>query len=328
MNAPRRIDPGLRQRPANTFWPIILAVVAITGGAAYFAWPRTHDERRVVVSPAMGKKDANSESTPSPAPAVAEKPFAKPGDAVLTVSGYIVNRERIEVSPRMMGQVAWIGVKKGDRVKKDEVIVRLDDAEQRARMLEIEGQFAGAKVAREKARLAYDRVKRLRTAKIETEEREDDARLALEAAEAVIQQFDGMRELARVQLDWTIIRSPVDGVILEKIAKPGELVTPQSFGGTRGPNTSLVALADPNDMQVEIDVNESDLAKISPGQRCRVTPEAFPDLHYDGTVAEIAPEASRQKGTLQIKVQIAKPDRFLTPELSARVDFLAAEAAR
>ena len=328
MNAPLRIDPSRRQRPAKTFWPIILAVIAITACAAYFAWPRAQDERRVMVSQAMAKTEGSSASTPAPATIPAVKPAANPGDAVLTVSGYIINRERIEVSPRMMGLVAWIGVKKGDRVKKDEVIVRLDDAEQRARMLEIDGQFAGAKVAREKARLAYERVKRLRATQLETQEREDETRLAVEAAEAVIQQIDGMRELVRVQLGWTIIRSPVDGVILEKIAKPGELVTPQSFGGPRGPSTSLVALADPGDLQVEIDVNESDLAKITLGQRCRVTPEAFADRHYDGAVAEIAPEANRQKGTLQIKVQIEKPDRFLTPELSARVDFLGAEPAR
>ena len=92
-----------------------------------------------------------------------------------------------------------------------------------------------------------------------------------------------------------------------------------------GPSTALIALADLKDLQVEIDLNESHLAKISLNQKCRVSPEAYPERHYEGFVAEIAPEASRQKGTLQIKVQIQKPDRYLTPELSAKVDFLAAE---
>lgn len=123
-------------------------------------------------------------------------------------------------------------------------------------------------------------------------------------------------------LDWCVIRSPVDGVVLEKLVDPGELVTPQTFGGTRGPSTSLLAVADPHDLQVEIDLNESDLPRVFLGQECVVSPEAFPDRSYRGVVAEIAPEASRQKGTLQIKVQIEEPDRFLTPELSARVDFL------
>jgi RND family efflux transporter MFP subunit len=326
MNAPLRIDPAQRRRPANTFWPIIAFVVLVTGAAVYFAWPRARDSQRVFGSDGKAQSSSTTTltapATPSPAAAPVAPAAAKPGDSVLTASGYIINRERIELSPRMMGAVTWIGVKKGDLVKKDEVVVRLDDAEQRARLLEIEGQLAGAKVARERAQIAYDRVKRLRSTQIETQEREDEARLAVAAADATIQQMTGMREMAQVQLDWTVIRSPIDGVILEKIAKPGELVTPQSFGGPRGPSTSLLALADPNDLQVEIDVNESDLAKITLGQPCRVTPEAFADKHYYGTVAEIAPEANRQKGTLQIKVQIANPDRYLTPELSARVDFL------
>jgi HlyD family secretion protein len=330
MNAPLRIDPAQRHRPANTFWPIIVLVIAITGTAAYFAWPRASDSQRIFGS--REQASPSPASTPGPAatttaaaatPTPAEHAVSKPGDTVLTVSGYIVNRERIELSPRMMGAVTWIGVKKGDLVKKDEIVVRLDDAEQRAHLLEIEGQLAGAKVARERAQIAYDRIKRLRATNNETQEKEDEARLAVDAADATIQQISGMRELAQVQLDWTVIHSPIDGVILEKIAKPGELVTPQSFGGPRGPSTSLLALADPGDLQVEIDVNESDLAKIVLGQRCRVTPEAFADKHYEGTVAEIAPEANRQKGTLQIKVQIASPDHYLTPELSARVDFLA-----
>jgi len=73
---------------------------------------------------------------------------------------------------------------------------------------------------------------------------------------------------------------------------------------------------------VEIDVNEADLSKISLNQQCRVSPEAYADKTYGGRVAEIAPEADRAKGTLQIKVQILKPDHFLTPELSAKVEFL------
>jgi len=108
---------------------------------------------------------------------------------------------------------------------------------------------------------------------------------------------------------------------VEKLVNPNELVMPQSFGGGRGPSTALLAMADPQDLQVEIDMNESDLAKVSLGQKCRVSPEAYSDKNYTGTVAEIAPEANRAKGTLQIKVQIHNPDKFLTPELSAKVNF-------
>jgi len=324
------IDRTQRRRTQRPTWAIFIGVVAITAAAAYFAWPKAGDDRRVFV----GKNRTNTTAPPAPAaaaaPALAETPNSEiknPQSAapVLTVSGYIVNRERIEISPRMMGQVKWIGVKKGDLVKKDQVVVQLDDAEQRARLLEIEGQLAGARVGLEKAKIIFDRVKRLRATNNETAEREDEARLGVQAAQAVIQQIEGVRASVGVALDWTVIRSPIDGVVLEKLAVAGALVTPQSFGGTKGPSTALFAVADPQDLQVEIDINESDLPKISPGQKCRVTPEAYPDKHYGGHVAEIAPEANRQKGTLQLKVQIETPDRFLTPELSAKVEFLPAE---
>jgi len=323
-----RIEPGQRRRQTRSTTLIFVTVAAITLAAAWFAWPREGDDRRVFkgnqkVSASEAAKPAGPTpaSTTAPAPAKAA-PSGAAADTVLTTSGYIINRERIEISPRMMGLVTWIGVKKGDTVKKDQVLVRLDDAEQRARLYEIEGQLLGAKVALEKARLVYQRVRRLRATKNETEEREDEVRLGVQAAEATVQQIDGMRESTKVAMDWTVIRSPIDGVVLEKLAVAGALVTPQSFGGTKGPSTALVALADPQDLQVEIDVNETDLPKVFVGQRCRVTPEAFPDKSYGGYVAERAPEASRQKGTLQIKVQIEKPDQYLTPELSAKVDFL------
>jgi HlyD family secretion protein len=206
------------------------------------------------------------------------------------------------------------------------VVVLLDDAEYKARLREAEGRLANAKAALEKARLNYERVKKLARHNVESQQAEDDFRLAVESALAMQTEIEGQVELIKTLLDWTVIRSPIDGVVLEKLVDPNELVTPQSFGGTRGPSTALIALADPKDLQVEIDLNESDLAKVFLNQKCRVSPEAYPNKVYDGYVAEMAPEANRQKGTLQIKVQILSPDRFLTPELSARVDFLRVSA--
>jgi len=240
----------------------------------------------------------------------------------LVVSGYIVNRERIEISPRFMGVVTWIGVKKGDAVTNGQVVVLLDDKEFRARLREAEGQLASASAALAKARLDFERVTQLAKTDIESQKSLDDARLAVESAQAAVQGAEGTRDVAQAYVGWCTIRSPINGVVLEKLVDPNELVTPQSFGGTRGPSTALIAVADPQDLQVEIDMNEADLAKVSLNQKCRVSPEAYPDKVYDGFVAEIAPEANRAKGTLQIKVQIQNPDNFLTPELSAKVEFL------
>jgi HlyD family secretion protein len=328
MNAERlgqlALNNAVKQRRARPFWLILMGVLALTAVVVYLAWPREEDQRRL-----FGKapgKDGVASVVALPDGATNRAGAKPPGDTLLTVSGYIINRERIELSPRFLGVVQWIGVKKGDAVTNGQVLVRLDDAEQRARVLEAGGRLANAEVAVEKAQLDYERVLQLRADKVESKEREDAARLQLESARATVQEVQGALALARAYLDWTVIRSPIDGVVLEKLVDPNELVVPQSFGGTRGPSTALVALADPNDLQVEIDLNEADLSKVFLNQKCRVSPEAYPDRHYDGYVAEIAPEANRQKGTLQIKVQILRPDRFLTPELSARVDFLPSRA--
>jgi HlyD family secretion protein len=323
-----RIPAEAKDRSQKSVWLIFLLVAAAAGVALFFAWPRESDKVRTAgdkaAKAASNKKDepivAVSSSNVSTA---AVTPAAKSGASLLTVSGYIINRERIEISPRFMGMVTWIGVKKGDVVTNGQVVVLLDNSEYKARLAELNGKKRQAQVALEKAQIWNDRVKQLSTENVESKQVADDARLAVEAARGTIEEIDGMIAGLKNYLDWCVIKSPINGVVLEKLVDPNELVTPQSFGGTRGPSTALVAVADPKDLQVEIDLNEADVAKVYLNQKCKVSPEAYPDRVYDGFVAEKAPEANRQKGTLQVKVQIVNPDEYLTPELSAKVDFLA-----
>src|ERR1051326_3531918 len=122
MNAEKlkalRINPEEKQRPQSSFWLILLAVVAVLAVSIFFAWPRSKDRERI--KPTGVKRPTNS--TPataaarkSPGAAVSQIEGSKQ-DVVLTVSGYIINRERIEISPRFLGVVKWIGIKKGDAV--------------------------------------------------------------------------------------------------------------------------------------------------------------------------------------------------------------------
>lgn len=320
-----RIDNSVRERPRLPLAVILLGIALVAGVTLYFAIPRASDAERIAgkkkpanaTSAALPPSATNSTLTPRSA---TSSPLVK--NSVLTVSGYIVNRERIELSPRFMGVVKWIGVKKGDAVTNNQVVVLLDDTEYHARETEIKGRLEATRANLEKSQLSYARVEKLVTAKVETQQQLDDWRLNVRVAEAQVKETQGQLALIQTYIDWTIIRSPINGVILEKLVDPNELVTPQSFGGTRGPSTALIALADPSDLQVEIDLNEADVAKVYLGQKCRISPEAYPEKTYEGYVAEKAPEASRQKGTLQIKVQIKAPDAFLTPELSAKVDFM------
>jgi HlyD family secretion protein len=137
-------------------------------------------------------------------------------------------------------------------------------------------------------------------------------------------QAEGQMAYAKSQLDATVIRAPVSGTILERTAEKGELVTAQFASGAEGgPRGSVVALADLNDIQVELDIAQDDFAKLSPRQEGTVTLDAFKDRSYKGEIAEMSPEANRQKATVQVKVQILQPDSYLRPEMNATVQFKA-----
>lgn len=143
-------------------------------------------------------------------------------------------------------------------------------------------------------------------------------------AKGALIQAEGQEAYAKSWLDATVIRAPVSGTILERTAEKGELVTAQFASGAEGgPQGQVVALADLNDIQVELDIAQDDFAKLGPKQKAIVTVDAYPDRKYDGEIHEISPEANRQKATVQVKVQILDPDEYLRPEMNATVKFLA-----
>ncbi len=151
---------------------------------------------------------------------------------------------------------------------------------------------------------------------------------AIARARGALQQAQGQLAFARSQLEATIIRAPVSGTILERTAEKGELVTTQfASAAAGGPVGSVVALADLSDLQVELDIAQDDFSKLGPRQKGVVTTDAYPDRKYEGTIAEISPEANRQKATVQVKVQITSPDEYLRPEMNATVRFQPQESA-
>ena len=143
-------------------------------------------------------------------------------------------------------------------------------------------------------------------------------------ANGALLQAEGQAAYAKALHDATVIRAPVTGTILERKVEKGELLTAQ-FASTAegGPQGSVVALADLNDLQVEIDVAQNDFSRLKPHQKCIVTVDAFPNLKWEGEIAEMSPEANRQKATVQVKVQIKNPDEHLRPDMNATVKFLA-----
>src|SRR4026207_1941337 len=147
----------------------------------------------------------------------------------------------------------------------------------------------------------------------------------IRAAEAEVQQMRAARDYANTQLAATEIKAPVTGTVLQRIVERGEMVSPSAFGGS-GARTSVVDLADLTDLQVELDISQTDFARLKPSQRAEIIPEAYPNLRFTGFIEEIAPEANRAKSTVQVKVKIENPNEQLRPEMNARVNFLSDKA--
>jgi HlyD family secretion protein len=146
----------------------------------------------------------------------------------------------------------------------------------------------------------------------------------IDALRGQVEQAKGAMSYAQTQMENTIIRAPVDGTILERAVEKGEFVT-NGFVGDKGAKGYVVTLADLNDLQVELDINQNDFAKLHANHKGIITTDAFPDRKYEGEIAEMSPKADRQKGTVQVKVRVLHPDSYLRPEMNASVAFLADE---
>jgi HlyD family secretion protein len=355
-----RIDRSSKTatRDRSRVVPRVTVVIAIllAVGAAVFIWSK------------LGEAIAVETVRVRPASLAA----GAEGAVTLNATGYIVTAHKIELASKVAGKVGWIGVEKGDKVKQGQMLVKLEDDEYRARVMEAQGALAMQKarlselrngsrpeeIAKadaeraqmqadlDNARTSLNRTRALVGQGVQAQQALDDAearynaqraRVAsfqkgyelvrlgpraeeIAAVEAQIKQLEGTLSYAQIQLDNTIIRAPVSGTVLERNVERGEFVT-NGFVGDRGAKGYVVSLADLNDLQVELDINQNDFAKLNLQQQATVTTDAYPDRKYKGVIAEIAPEANRQKATVQVKVKVLNPDEYLRPEMNATVLF-------
>ena len=140
-------------------------------------------------------------------------------------------------------------------------------------------------------------------------------------AKGAVTQYEGQAAYAKSQLDATVIRAPITGTILDRSVEKGELLTGQFASAAR----PVFSLANLEDIQADLDIAQDDFAKLTPHQKAVVTVDAFPDLKWDGVIAEVSPEANRQKATIEVKIQILNPDLHLRPEMNTTVHFIADE---
>ncbi len=238
---------------------------------------------------------------------------------VLSGSGYIVTGERyVSIGTRIAGRIDRYFVEEGDHVEAGDILVKLDDRDYRAVVTRTEASLEVARANAELAQAEYKRGLALRRRSVVSEQEIDVLRTKAEVASATVKQIEAELDQARVNLDYTELRAPTDGVVLAKIKEVGEIAVPGGFEGSG----DLVRIANLEDLRAELDVNESDLDRVDMGQAAEVVADAYPDRSYAARVVKLYPQVDRQKGTLKVEVRVLEPDDKLLPDMSVRVSFL------
>ena len=230
---------------------------------------------------------------------------------VLSASGYVEAETKADLSPKITSRVTELRVTEGTRVKKGEIIARLDHQD-------LDAQLAEAQAAWAQAEADLVRQQNLFRQGLAPKS-------ALDAAVATEASTRARVDYIKALMDYTILRAPFDGVVVAKRAHVGEAVSPFGSPGQGSSNGgAIVTLVDFSSLYVGADVNESNLARLSPKQPAEIVLEAYPDRVYKGFLSQVIPSADRQKGTVKVKVAFLDPDERILPDLSARVNFTSA----
>ncbi len=318
-----RIDRGEEVQDDNTRRVVLwigsaVLVIALAAGLWWFVFRPSG----VPVQVAVVRASSNS----SPAAA----------GSLLDASGYVVARRMATVASKTTGRVMEVLIEEGQRVAKDEIIARLDDTNTRASLAQAQAQLAQAqanleasKVALDDARPIFERSQQQFERSVISADAFDKAKAAFNAAQsdfavrqrglAVARSALGMAQ--RAQDDMTV-RAPFAGVVTVKAAQAGEMVSPVSAGGgfTR---TGIGTIVDMDSLEVEVDVSESFINRVKPGQPATIKLNAYPDWEIPAAVIAVVPTADRSKATVKVRVGFKERDARVLPEMGARVSFLA-----
>ncbi|MDP3581367.1 MAG: efflux RND transporter periplasmic adaptor subunit [Ignavibacteria bacterium] len=240
--------------------------------------------------------------------------------AILTASGYVVAQRKAAVASKGMGRLVYLGVVEGDKVMTNEIIARLEDSDIKAQLAQAQANLKFTQAELKDADNNYNRQKTLlasgATSQMEVDATESRYNRVLAAIDVARAQVLG----AEVAMENTLIRAPFNGTVLTKNADVGEVVAPLGAGANA--KAAVVTIADMNSLQVEADVSESNIEKITPNQNCQISLDAYPGHNYAAYVSKIVPTADRGKATVMVKIGFKEYDKRVLPEMSAKVLFL------
>src|SRR5512133_592028 len=259
---------------------------------------------------------------------------------LLNASGYVVAQRKAAVAAKTTGRLEWLGVEEGSLVTSGQVIARLENKDLQAAVRQLKEGVQTAVANRDQGRAelndaqqSFKRQKELLKQGIVSQSDYDAAEArfkraaaSVAAAEAAIRGSQAALEGASINLDYSLIRAPFDGVVLTKNADVGDIITP--LGAAANAKAAVVTIADLASLQVEADVSESNLTIVKKGQPCEITLDALPNVRLRGLVHMVVPTADRSKASVMVKIRFVDRDTHILPEMSAKVAFLEHEAGK
>ncbi len=318
-----RIDGSHRDEgggPPRWIWPVAggVVVLAVAAGAAWW-WLGSRPvavQTAVAVAPVSGSSAA----------------------AVLQATGYVTARRSATVSAQITGTLTEVLIEEGDHVAKGQVLARLDDSALRAavnaaqaNLQSAQSQIVLAQAQLVQAQADEKRQTELATAGMATRQSGEQARTtaALDAAQLESRRREAdaagaQLAQAQVNLDYAVVRAPFAGVITDKAAQVGEIVSPLSAGGgfTR---TGVGTIVDMDSLEVDVDVNEAYIGQVKADMPCEAVLDAYPDWKIPAHVIAVVPAADRGKATVKVRVALEQKDARLVPDIGVRVSFLASK---
>ena len=241
---------------------------------------------------------------------------------VLTASGYIVARSKAEISPKSVGRVAWLNLEEGQKVRKGELVARLESQELEAQRKQYAASREQALAELVNARLERQRAATLLKDLVGSQQAFDAADSRVKALEARVASIEAQVRYVEELIKNSEIYAPIDGVVTVKKAFVGETVAPQGFGGAGSAGATFAVIVDLGSLEMEADINEQNLGRLAIGQPAEVALDAYPDKPYKARLRQIVPTADRQKGSVKVKIEILDRDARILPEMSCRVVFL------
>lgn len=269
------------------------------------------------------------------ATAAAPSSAAAGSTAVLQATGYVVARRQATVSAQITGTLTQVLIEEGERVEKGQVLATLEDTAQKAMLAQAQANLrsAQAQLVQARTQLAQNqrdltRADDLVARQLVSKQAAELARTQVESQRALVDAQARQVEVAQasvagaqVQLDYCTVRAPFSGVVIAKAAQVGEIVSPLSAGGgfTR---TGVGTIVDMDSLEIEVDVNESYIHRVSADQPTEAVLDAYQDWKIPGHVIAIIPTADRSKATVKVRVAFAQKDARIVPDMGVRVSFL------